>query len=179
MWASARASSAPPPRQCPASARPARLLLGATLLLALLPGASAAIAGEELLDLGSLKGRVVYVDFWASWCAPCRQSFPWMNRLQQELGPQGLVIVGVNVDRERGAAERFLKAHAARFHIVFDPDGVWPERFGVRGMPTSYLIDRDGRIRSRHEGFRVADRDARAQEIRALVRADPKTGGAN
>ncbi|HWZ63950.1 MAG TPA: TlpA disulfide reductase family protein [Steroidobacteraceae bacterium] len=155
----------------------ARLALGAMLLLALTSSDSIATPADELLDLGLLKGRVVYVDFWASWCAPCRESFPWMNRLQQELGPKGLVIVAVNVDRERAEAERFVHEHPPRFRIVFDADGSLPEKFGVQGMPTSFLIDRDGHIRSRHDGFRLADRDTLAQQVRSLVLAQANNGG--
>jgi len=147
------------------------------LLLALTSSDSIATPADELLDLGLLKGRVVYVDFWASWCAPCRESFPWMNRLQQELGPKGLVIVAVNVDRERAEAERFVHEHPPRFRIVFDADGSLPEKFGVQGMPTSFLIDRDGHIRSRHDGFRLADRDTLAQQVRSLVLAQANNGG--
>ena len=127
------------------------------------------MSADELLDLGELKGRVVYLDFWASWCAPCRESFAWMNRLQQQLGPEGLVIVAVNVDRERRDAERFIRAHPAHFRIVFDPDGLLPEKFAVQGMPTSFLIDRDGRVQARHEGFRLTDREALARAVRELV----------
>lgn len=145
------------------------MILAALVLLALAPRAVPATSADELLDLGALKGRVVYVDFWASWCAPCRESFPWMNRLQQQLGPEGLVIVAVNVDRIRPDAERFIEAHTPHFRVVFDPEGLLPEKFAVRGMPTSFLIDRDGRVQSRHEGFRLADRDALARKVRALV----------
>ena len=143
----------------------AALILGA---IAVVPAAS---SDEDPLGLGSLKGKVVYVDFWASWCAPCRESFPWMNRMQSELGHDGLVIIAVNVDREHADAEQFLRSHAAQFRIVYDPQGRLPERFGVRGMPTSFLIDRNGRIQSRHEGFFSKDRDALAQQVRTLVLA--------
>jgi cytochrome c biogenesis protein CcmG/thiol:disulfide interchange protein DsbE len=139
--------------------------LAATLLLL-----NAASAGE-LLDLTAFKGQVVYLDFWASWCAPCRESFPWMNRLQRELGHDGLVVIAVNVDRVRADAERFLRAHPAQFRILYDPDGLLPEKFGVRGMPTSFLIGRDGRVQSRHEGFLLRDRDALRQQVRAAVLA--------
>jgi cytochrome c biogenesis protein CcmG/thiol:disulfide interchange protein DsbE len=130
-----------------------------------------ALAGGDLLDLAQFKGQVVYLDFWASWCAPCRESFPWMNRLQSELGHDGLVVVAVNVDRERADADRFLREHPAHFRIVYDPDGLLPEKFGVRGMPTSFLVARDGRVQSRHEGFLLRNRDALTQQIRALVLA--------
>jgi cytochrome c biogenesis protein CcmG/thiol:disulfide interchange protein DsbE len=156
-----------------------RLILGTLLLLALAPRAAPATPADELLDLAAFKGRVVYLDFWASWCAPCRESFPWMNRLQQQLGPEGLVIVAVNVDRERRDADRFMRAHAPHFRIVFDPEGLLPEKFAVRGMPTSFLISRDGRVQARHEGFRLADRDALAREVQALMQGDQRNGGSN
>jgi peroxiredoxin len=92
-----------------------------------------------------------------------------MNRIQSELGDNGLVVIAVNVDRERAAAEQFLGSHPARFRIVYDPQGKLPEKFGVRGMPTSFIIDRQGRVRSRHEGFFLKNRASLAQEVRALV----------
>lgn len=141
----------------------AALVLGAAL------GARAAT--PESLDLASFRGKVVYLDFWASWCAPCRESFPWMNRMQGELAADGLVIVAVNVDRERAAAEQFLASHPARFRVVYDPDGKLPEKFGVRVMPTTFILDRQGHVRSRHEGFLLKNRDSLAQEVRALVLA--------
>ncbi|MFO1425531.1 MAG: TlpA disulfide reductase family protein [Steroidobacteraceae bacterium] len=142
------------------------LLAGLVALLA--PRASA--AGDPL-DLAALRGKVVYLDFWASWCGPCRQSFPWMQDLQRELGPGGLVIVAVNVDHERADAEDFLRRFAPNFRIVYDPDGVIAQRYDVHGMPTSVLIDRDGRQHAVHAGFRLKDRETRAQELRALVGA--------
>ena len=123
------------------------------------------------LDLNEFRGRVVYLDFWASWCAPCRQSFPWMNKMQGEFGRDGLVVIAVNVDHEHADADRFLRSHAAQFRIVYDPDGLLPEKFGVRGMPTSFLIDRNGQVQSRREGFLLKDRDALEQQLRALVLA--------
>ena len=139
------------------------------VLLLLAAVSPAALAGGDRLELAQFKGQVVYLDFWASWCAPCRESFPWMNRLQNELGHDGLVVIAVNVDRERADADRFLREHPAHFRIVYDPDGLLAEKFGVRGMPTSFLIDRNGHVQSRHEGFLLRDRDALTQKIRALV----------
>jgi cytochrome c biogenesis protein CcmG, thiol:disulfide interchange protein DsbE len=131
--------------------------------------AAPATWANDPLDLAGLQGRVVYVDFWASWCVPCRESFPFMNHLQQELGPQGLTIIAVNVDRDHAAAERFLRAHPASFLIVFDPEGRLPEQFMVRGMPSSFVIDRKGQVQVRHEGFRLVDREALAQQVRSWV----------
>jgi thiol-disulfide isomerase/thioredoxin len=133
--------------------------------------ALAATSADAVLDLAAFRGKVVYLDFWASWCAPCRESFTWMNRLQDEFGHEGLVVIAVNVDGERADAERFLRAYPARFRIVFDPDGLLPEKFGVRGMPTSFLIDREGRVQLRHEGFFVRERDELTRQVQTLLLA--------
>jgi cytochrome c biogenesis protein CcmG/thiol:disulfide interchange protein DsbE len=143
-------------------------------LLCLATAARAAVAemsAAAQLDLSAYRGKVVYLDFWASWCAPCRESFPWMNRWQRQFGPDGLVVIAVNVDRERADAQRFLQAYPADFRIVFDPDGALPEKFAVHGMPTSFLIDRAGEVRLRHEGFFVKEHDALTREVEQMVLA--------
>jgi peroxiredoxin len=94
-----------------------------------------------------------------------------MNGIQQQFGRDGLVVIAVDVDRERADGERFIHELSPQFRIVFDPKGVLPERFGVQGMPTSFLIDRQGRIKVEHQGFRLQDRDALAQQIRLLLAA--------
>ena len=134
------------------------------------PAASAASA-DDLLDIDAFRGQVVYLDFWASWSAPCRRSFPWMSRMQGELGPDGFIVIAINVDHVHADAERFLQDHIPRFGIVFDPDGRLAEKFGVKGIPTSFLIDRSGRVQWKHEGFRLRDRDALERQIRSLVLA--------
>ena len=101
----------------------------------------------------SLRGRVVYVDFWASWCGPCRKSFPWLASLQQRYEKKGLTVVAINLDKDRALADKFLKQYSAPFTVVFDPSGKTAEAFAVRGMPTSFLIDRSGVILSTHVGF--------------------------
>lgn len=94
-----------------------------------------------------------------------------MSHLQDALGPDGLVVVAVNVDGAHADAERFLHDHPPRFRIVFDPDGALAQQFGVSVMPTSFLIDRNGRVHAAHRGFRLRDRDALAQQVRSLVMA--------
>jgi thiol-disulfide isomerase/thioredoxin len=106
--------------------------------------------------LKALRGKVVYVDFWASWCGPCRQSFPWLNDMQARYGAHGFTVVGVNVDARRDDAERFLAQVPARFAIAFDPRGDTPGRYAAKGMPSSFLIDRDGRVVATHVGFDAA-----------------------
>jgi len=125
-----------------------------------LPGANAAVR------LSELRGKVVYVDFWASWCAPCKQSFPWLNEMHARYRGLGLEIVGVNVDTRRSDADRFLAQVPARFTLAFDAQGDTAGRYAAQGMPASYLIGRDGTIVATHVGFRVEDKGRIEGEIR-------------
>jgi cytochrome c biogenesis protein CcmG, thiol:disulfide interchange protein DsbE len=113
--------------------------------------------------------KVVLVDFWASWCAPCLRSFPWMNDLQRRYRDRGLVVIAVNVDQDRKLAEAFLRQHPAGFQLEFDSDGERARQFGVRAMPTSVLIDRRGQLRARHNGFRQTQQAEREQQILELL----------
>jgi len=112
------------------------------------------------IDLAAFKGKLTYVDFWASWCGPCRQSFPWMNAMQAKYGARGLQVVGINVDRQREDADRFLAEVPATFTIAFDTHGDSAKRFGIKGMPSSVLIGPDGKVLFMHAGFRDDERDA-------------------
>ena len=132
-------------------------------------------SGSQLtvLDLAAHRGKVIYVDFWASWCGPCRKSFPWMQAMQRELGGRGLVVLTVNVDAERADAERFLAEYGGTLPVVFDTKGQLAELYKLQAMPSSFLIDRQGKIRFRHRGFREADPANYAAEIHQLL--DEKT----
>lgn len=123
----------------------------------------------EPLDLSALHGRVVYLDFWASWCAPCRQSFPWMSSMQHTYGAEGLSVIAIDVDHDRSDAERFLKQFQPAFEVRFDAEGHWAQQFKVSGMPTSLIIDRHGVVRFTHIGFWPADGVVAAHEIRELL----------
>lgn len=110
------------------------------------------------MTLATWRGQWVYVDFWASWCGPCKQSFPWMNEMHAKYGPRGLKIIAVNVDARASDGERFLTASPAKFSVAYDSKGETPKRYEVKAMPTSYLIDPTGRITLIHAGFRDSDR---------------------
>ena len=138
------------------------------------PGAAAPpfalpTAGGDTVSLAPLRGRVVYLDFWASWCTPCRRSFPWMNALQARYGKDGLAIVAINVDKRRDDATRFLRDTPATFTVVYDAGGVTPAAYDVKGMPSSYLIDRKGNVVAVEEGFHDERRDEVEARIRALL----------
>lgn len=118
------------------------------------------VASNDSLNLVDFKGRVVYVDFWASWCGPCRKSLPWLNELQQEFKNQEFVVIGINVDDEEQAAIDFLNEFPVQFPVVYDDQGEAYEQFNPAGIPTSYLIDRQGVIKAVHSGFKEADKAA-------------------
>jgi thiol-disulfide isomerase/thioredoxin len=121
------------------------------------------------LDLANSRGRVVYLDFWASWCGPCRQSFPWMETMKSTYEAKGLEIVAVNLDRNRADADRFLKELHPTFDVRFDPTGEAAELYKIRGMPSSVLIDRHGVIRFTHVGFRPIDGAIYEAQLRGLL----------
>ncbi len=110
------------------------------------------------VSLEKLAGKVVYLDFWASWCDPCRQSFPWMNEMHNQFADSGLVIIAVNVDRDRDKADKFLEKNPAGFTIGYDSEGVLAKSYDVKGMPSSYIIDRNGQLVASHIGFRDKDK---------------------
>jgi len=123
----------------------------------------------DTVRLEQLRGKAVYVDFWASWCGPCRRSFPWMNEMQRRYGSQGLAIVAVNVDKKRDDAARFLGEVPAEFTVVYDPPGATPAAYAVKAMPSSFLIDARGTVVAIERGFREESGAALEQRIRALV----------
>jgi cytochrome c biogenesis protein CcmG/thiol:disulfide interchange protein DsbE len=121
------------------------------------------------LDLSAYRGKVVYVDFWASWCGPCRESFPWLDTLMREYGGKNLVVIGVNVDHDRDRAERFLNETPAVFPIVYDPQGDIATTFKVTGMPNAILIDRNGKVRFQHTGFSAKKKGEYEDQLRSLL----------
>ena len=127
--------------------------------------------GGVPVNLTALRGKVVYLDFWASWCGPCRQSFPWMNDLQAKYAARGLHVLAVNLDAKESDARKFLEETPGRFQIAFDSKGATPRLYGVKGMPTSYLIDRDGRLVQEHAGFNASKKDDIEKSLVKLLEA--------
>jgi cytochrome c biogenesis protein CcmG/thiol:disulfide interchange protein DsbE len=126
-------------------------------------------AAGDMVALERLRGRVVYVDFWASWCGPCRRSFPWMNAMQRKYGAQALAIVAINVDKKRDDATRFLSETPAEFTVVYDAPGAVPAAYAVKGMPSSYVIDQNGNVSAIELGFRDESPATLEQKIRTLL----------
>ena len=129
----------------------------AATLVALFPWAPVSASDEFSID--RYAGKVVVLDFWASWCVPCRRSFPWLNAMHEKYADQGLAIVGVNLDMERADAERFLVEYPARFTILYDENQELARQFEVVAMPSSYVIGRSGEVIARHMGFKVKEQD--------------------
>lgn len=129
------------------------------LAILLAPLMAVAQAPPTAFDLADHQGKVVVVDFWASWCVPCRRSFPWLNNMRAKYADQGLVIIGVNVDASREDATAFLDKYPADFLIHFDNEGSLAKEYGIEAMPSSFVIGRDGQVVARHLGFKVKRQD--------------------
>lgn len=142
------------------------LLLSLAVLLPVGAQAADILTRDQFSMTRFANAKLVYLDFWASWCVPCRHSFPWLNAMQEKYGDEGLVIVGINVDPERADADRFLDAYPAAFTLVMDPAGELAEQWQLQGMPSAVLVDAQGNELHRHIGFR-ADRE---QEYETLIR---------
>lgn len=146
----------------------------ASVAAALSSGQRAPEIGLRSLDgnqvtLSSLRGKVVLVDFWATWCSPCRDELPHLQRLSRELANDGLVVVGVSVDRESDNVRSFVRRLGLTFPIVHDEQHVVADRYRPTTMPTSYIIDRDGVVRFVHQGFQSSDVATIERELRSLL----------
>jgi thiol-disulfide isomerase/thioredoxin len=107
----------------------------------------------ETFSIDSYKGKVVYLDFWASWCGPCKESLPWLNSIQKKYKDKNLIVIGINLDKDRSKADAFLTNHPADFAVFFNPEGDIAKHYGVKGMPFSVVIDKTGKIVHSHTGF--------------------------
>lgn len=144
------AAAPPPPRPAPDFALPAR-------------------DGGEV-RLADLRGQVVMINFWATWCGPCRQEMPLLEQIHAKYEALGFTLLGVNVEPDSGAATAWLEKVPVTFPILFDTKNAVAEQFGVMGMPSSVFVDRDGRVRYVHRGYQPGDEAQYADMIRSLVR---------
>ncbi len=181
MNASTRAPSKGPMRDRRSFARLAALLAALTIPAFVAAPVSALERGARAPEIGlrdlagnnvqmsGLRGKVVLVDFWASWCGPCREEMPVLNRFHQRFASRGLVIVGVNIDREEPNMRRFLERTPVDFRIVHDGRHQVADRYAPPRMPSSYLIDKRGVVRFVHAGFRASDAREMEREIEQLL----------
>ncbi|NMP15819.1 TlpA disulfide reductase family protein [Thalassotalea sp. Y01] len=140
-----------------------RNMLAVLVMISPLLFASKSLQAETVVDsiselktmVAENKGKVIYLDFWASWCIPCKKSFPWMNEMQNKYQQQGLTVISVNVDVKQAMAEAFIAEHPANFSVIYDPDGRLAKKFELKGMPSSFIYDRSGKIVQAHTGFFV------------------------
>lgn len=129
-----------------------------------------AISHDQLPNkLSDLNGQVVYLDFWASWCKPCRKSFPWMNQMQLKYAEKELQIIAINLDAEATLAKAFLDKVPALVPIVYDPKGKIANIYQLLGMPSSYLIDKKGNVRFADKGFFTRTQPLYEQELALLL----------
>ena len=127
------------------------------------------IDGNKSVALEDYRGKVVLVDFWASWCPPCLKSLPKYNDLRREIGTTDFEIVAINVDENTDDARKFLQKHPVSYPVAKDPKGVLPGVFGVKAMPTSYLIDQNGVVKYVHAAFKDGDIEKIKYEIEKLI----------
>jgi len=115
------------------------------------------------------RGEVIYVDFWASWCGPCRKSFPWMNKIKTEHKGKGFTVISINLDAEHDLAQAFLKETPANFAVLYDPKGELARFFKIQGMPSSLIINKKGEVKYAHSGFFAKKIPEYEQEIQQLL----------
>lgn len=148
-----------------------RAVIGTTFL-ALSATAIVAFAAEPGgIELDEYRGKVVLLDFWASWCVPCRHSFPWMQQMHDRYGQDGLVVIAVNLDNDVAAAKSFLNKYPVEFDIVFDQEQSAAREYDIVAMPSSIIIGRDGDVVTRHRGFKAKKKADYEQEIIAALEA--------
>jgi thiol-disulfide isomerase/thioredoxin len=126
-------------------------------------------AGQDV-SLAQYKGQVVMINFWASWCGPCRQEMPLLESIYKKYNKMGFTLIGVNVEPDSKAAEGFLKETPVSFPVIYDKDSTVSKAYDVSGMPSTVIIDRKGNIRVLHRGYKPGDENEYLDSIRSLVR---------
>lgn len=129
--------------------------------------------GGGSVALADLRGKVVLVNFWATWCGPCRKEMPLLEQLHRKYAPLGLVMLGVNVEEDARLFDRFLKDVPVSFPILLDPRNGVSKLYDVAAMPSTVIIDRQGNIRYVHQGYQPGDENAYQDMVRTLIRERP------
>ena len=124
---------------------------------------------DGVLSSSKLKGKLVYIDFWASWCRPCKKSFPWMIAMKEKYKDQPFEIIAINLDKDKALADKFIASQNINFPVAFDPQASVATQFNVEGMPSSYLIDQQGKLRIRYTGFWSNSKNDKEQTIGLLL----------
>lgn len=135
-----------------------------------LPG----LLDDKQYSLSALRGKVVYLTFWASWCAPCRQEMPFLVELHKRYAAQGFEVLALSEDQKPQDGIEFITPFAVPFLVAYDKDGTVREQYGVEGMPTHFIIDRDGHVRYSHMGFKESDQERITQQVDRLLKAAVK-----
>ena len=153
-------------------------LMAGALATASLVGASASMAptfalpsrSGDTVSLAQLKGKVVMLNFWASWCGPCRQEMPLLEQMHKRYGALGFTLVGVNVDADSKDAEAWLSKTPVSFPVLFDRESKVSKLYDVNAMPSTVFIDRQGNVRYQHKGYKTGDEGEYLNQIRALLK---------
>ncbi|MCU7844622.1 MAG: TlpA family protein disulfide reductase [Candidatus Thiodiazotropha sp. (ex Monitilora ramsayi)] len=124
----------------------------------------------ENIKLSELRGQVVMINFWASWCGPCRQEMPILDQLYQRYEPMGFTLLGVNVEEDSAAANKVLREIPVTFPVLYDSKNQVSETYQVRAMPSTFLIDRDGKVRYLHKGYKPGYEEEYQKQVRELIR---------
>jgi peroxiredoxin len=152
--------------------------LATTLAVSSMVGASSSLAPSftlpsrsgDMVSLEQLKGQVVMLNFWASWCGPCRQEMPLLDQMHKRYSSLGFTLLGVNVEANTKDAERWLADTPVSFPILFDKDSKVSKLYNVSAMPSTVFIDRKGNVRYLHRGYKPGDESEYLNQIRALLK---------
>ncbi|MFO1455625.1 MAG: TlpA disulfide reductase family protein [Steroidobacteraceae bacterium] len=126
--------------------------------------------GGKSLSLSQYKGQVVMINFWATWCGPCRQEMPLLDAMYKKYKAMGFTLIGVNVEPDSKAAEEFLKKLPVSFPVAFDAESKVSQLYNVQGMPSTVIVDRKGNARVLHKGYRPGDENTYLDHVRTLIR---------
>jgi thiol-disulfide isomerase/thioredoxin len=125
---------------------------------------------QTSFDPANFKGKVVLIDFWATWCPPCIKSMPFFNSLHNTLSTSGFEVVAINVDEDAKTAHEFLTDHPVDYPVAFDPNGNCPKTYELKGMPSSYLLDKSGKVNLIHIGYKDSDQAHLRDRIDTLLK---------